>query len=89
MPHRSPALLPPALPSPGQFLYEPFPVESSLHLHLHDHLNAEIASGSIQSHQDALHYLTWTFFFRRLLLNPSFYDLTDTKPETLNLYLSE
>ena len=29
-----------------KFLHEPFPVESSLHLSLHNHLNAEIVGGS-------------------------------------------
>jgi replicative superfamily II helicase len=32
-----------------KFLYEPFPVESSLATSLTDHLNAEIASGTLQS----------------------------------------
>ena len=32
-----------------KFLYEPFPVESSLHNTLVDHLNAEIASGTLKS----------------------------------------
>ena len=31
-----------------KFLYEPFPVESSLHGVLPDHLNAEIVAGTIQ-----------------------------------------
>ncbi len=50
-----------------QFLYEPFPVESSLAQHLHDHLNAEVAAGTIASKQDAIDYLTWTYLFRRLV----------------------
>ncbi|GJP66452.1 hypothetical protein CLOP_g23384 [Closterium sp. NIES-67] len=72
-----------------KFLYEPFPVESSLHLVLHDHLNAEVAGGSIASVQDAMDYLTWTFFFRRLLCNPSFYGLSDTSAESINVFLSD
>ncbi|CAI5520447.1 unnamed protein product [Closterium sp. Naga37s-1] len=72
-----------------KFLYEPFPVESSLHLVLHDHLNAEVAGGSIASVQDAMDYLTWTFFFRRLLCNPSFYGLSDTSAEPVNVFLSD
>ena len=47
-----------------KFLYEPFPVESSLHNVLPDHLNAEVVAGMIQSRQEALDYLTWTYFFR-------------------------
>ncbi|MED6279107.1 activating signal cointegrator 1 complex subunit [Characodon lateralis] len=54
-----------------KFLYEPFPVESSLLSVLSDHLNAEIAAGTISSKQDAMDYITWTYFFRRLVMNPS------------------
>lgn len=49
-----------------KFLYEPFPVESSLKDQIYNHINAEIATGTITSKQDALDYVTWTFFFRRL-----------------------
>eukprot|EP00850_Spirogloea_muscicola_P003370 SM000013S26539 [mRNA] locus=s13:882491:898189:- [translate_table: standard] len=70
------------------FLYEPFPVESSLAGQLHDHLNAEVVAGTIANTQDALDYLTWTYFFRRLVMNPSYYDLDETTSESINLYLS-
>ncbi|KAJ2642524.1 activating signal cointegrator 1 complex subunit 3, partial [Coemansia sp. RSA 1694] len=43
-----------------KFLHEPFPVESSLHNHLAEHINAEIASGTVKSAQDAVDYLSWT-----------------------------
>ena len=58
-----------------KFLYEPFPVESSLLAVLPDHLNAEIVAGTIQSRQDAVDYMTWTYFFRRLVQNPSYYGM--------------
>ncbi|KAH7340050.1 Sec63 Brl domain-containing protein [Pyrenochaeta sp. MPI-SDFR-AT-0127] len=57
------------------FLHTGFPVESSLHKVLDNHLSAEISAGTIATKQDALDYLTWTFFFRRLHKNPSFYGL--------------
>jgi len=60
-----------------KFLYEPFPVESSLPGQLHDHFNAEVVAGTIASKQDAVDYLTWTYFYRRLLMNPSYYGLDD------------
>ncbi|XP_071253079.1 activating signal cointegrator 1 complex subunit 3 [Salvelinus alpinus] len=71
-----------------KFLYEPFPVESSLLGVLSDHLNAEIAAGTITSKQDAMDYITWTYFFRRLVMNPSYYSLDDISHETINKYLS-
>lgn len=71
-----------------KFLYEPFPVESSLLTVLSDHLNAEIAAGTIASKQDAMDYITWTYFFRRLVMNPSYYNLEDISHESINKYLS-
>ncbi|CAD5122095.1 DgyrCDS10545 [Dimorphilus gyrociliatus] len=72
-----------------KFLYEPFPVESNLLAVLPEHLNAEIVAGTIQSKQEAMDYITWTYFFRRLIINPSYYDLEDTDHGTLNVYLSK
>lgn len=57
------------------FLHTGFPVESSLHKVLDNHLGAEVSAGTITTKQDALDYLTWTFFFRRLHKNPSYYGL--------------
>lgn len=57
------------------FLHTGFPVESSLHNVLDNHLGAEVSAGTIITKQDALDYLTWTFFFRRLHKNPSYYGL--------------
>ncbi|XP_030474192.1 DExH-box ATP-dependent RNA helicase DExH14 [Syzygium oleosum] len=71
-----------------KFLYEPFPVESSLREQLHDHINAEIVSRTICHKEDAIHYLTWTYLFRRLTVNPAYYGLDETDPETLSSYLS-
>ncbi|KAH6758463.1 U5 small nuclear ribonucleoprotein helicase [Perilla frutescens var. frutescens] len=71
-----------------KFLYEPFPVESSLREQLHDHINAEIVSGTIRHKEDAIHYLTWTYLFRRLGVNPAYYGLEHTDPGTLSSYLS-
>ncbi|KAJ5101298.1 hypothetical protein NUU61_003520 [Penicillium alfredii] len=57
------------------FLHTGFPVESTLHKVLDNHLGAEVSAGTISTKQDALDYLTWTFFFRRLHKNPSYYGL--------------
>jgi activating signal cointegrator complex subunit 3 len=70
-----------------KFLYEPFPVESSLASQLHNHLNAEIVGGTVRSRADALDYLTWTYFFRRLIQNPSYYHLDSNEPSAINDFL--
>ncbi|PHH92530.1 hypothetical protein CDD83_7027 [Cordyceps sp. RAO-2017] len=57
------------------FLHTGFPVESSLHTVLDNHLCAEVSAETVLTKQDALDYLTWTFFFRRLHKNPSYYGL--------------
>ena len=61
-----------------KFLYSPFPLESSLHAQLCDHLNAEIASGSVQCLSDAMEFLSWTYLFRRVSVNPDFYGVLPT-----------
>ena len=71
-----------------KFLYEPFPVESSLLEVIPDHLNAEIASGSIKTRQDCIDYMTWTYLFRRLFLNPSYYKLEGVDERNINTFLS-
>ncbi|XP_046669965.1 activating signal cointegrator 1 complex subunit 3-like [Homalodisca vitripennis] len=71
-----------------KFIYEPFPVESSLLAVLADHLNAEIVAGTIKSRQEALDYLTWTYFFRRLLCNPTYYGLESLEDHNINRFLS-
>ena len=72
-----------------KFLYEPFPVESSLANSLTDHLNAEIAAGTLSSRKHCIDYLTWTYFFRRLTKNPAFYNVDITDANGVNNYLKE
>ncbi|KDD76083.1 Sec63 Brl domain-containing protein, partial [Helicosporidium sp. ATCC 50920] len=71
-----------------KFLYEPFPVESSLPLVLPDQLCAEVAAGTVRSLPDALNWLGWSFYQRRLEHNPSFYGLPDARPPSVARHLS-
>ena len=70
-----------------KFLHEPFPVESSLHFQLHNNINAEIAGGSVYSLVDCVQYLSWTYLFRRLLVNPSYYGLQEATSKALEEHL--
>lgn len=72
-----------------KFLNEALPIESHLQVYLHDAFVSEISTKIIGSTQDAVDWSTYTYFYRRLLANPSFYGLTDTSHEGLSTHLSE
>ncbi|KAH8732787.1 pre-mRNA splicing factor [Phaeosphaeriaceae sp. PMI808] len=72
-----------------KFLNEALPIESYLHDYLHDAFVAEISSKTIESTQEAVDWSTYTYFYRRLLANPSYYNLHDTSHEGLSAHLSE
>ena len=73
-----------------KFLYEPFPVESSLHLPgvLADHLNAEVAAGTVTSIQDGLDFLSWSYLFRRVPASPSFYGCAGSDDASVDAFFS-
>ena len=72
-----------------KFLSEALPIESQLQSYMHDAFVTEISTKTIESTQDAVDWTTYTYFYRRLLANPSFYGLSDTTHEGLSTYLSE
>jgi pre-mRNA-splicing helicase BRR2 len=72
-----------------KFLNEALPIESYLHDFLHDAFVAEISAKTIESTQEAVDWSTYTYFYRRLLANPSYYNLHDTSHEGLSTHLSE
>ncbi|KAG6325404.1 hypothetical protein E4U44_005144 [Claviceps purpurea] len=72
-----------------KFLNEALPVESHLHNYLHDAFVTEISTKMIESGDDAINWTTFTYFYRRLLANPSYYSLTSTTHEGLSNYMSD
>ncbi|CAZ85685.1 unnamed protein product [Tuber melanosporum] len=72
-----------------KFLNEALPIESHLPAYLHDAFVTEISTKTIGSTQDAVDWSTYTYFYRRLLANPSYYSLTDISHEGLSTHLSE
>lgn len=70
-----------------KFLHKPFPVESSLHKCLHNHLNAEIVSGTLSTIDNCFDFLTWTYLFRRMVMNPSYYGIEDASASSLKKFV--
>lgn len=73
----------------SHFLTNAMPVESVLAHTLHDPFLHEISTRTINTKQDCVDWLTYTFFYRRLAQNPSFYALEDTSHLGVSEYLSE
>lgn len=71
-----------------KFLYEPFPIESSLHLNLSDHLNAEIATGLVSESKSALDFLKSSYLGIRVRRNPLYYGAEGKDPELIDRYLT-
>ncbi|KAL2889402.1 Pre-mRNA-splicing factor brr2 [Ceratocystis lukuohia] len=72
-----------------KFLNEALPVESHLHNFLNDAFVTEVSTKMIESIDDAINWTTFTYFYRRLLANPSYYALTDTSHDGLSTYISD
>ncbi|KAL1837430.1 hypothetical protein VTJ49DRAFT_3782 [Mycothermus thermophilus] len=72
-----------------KFLNEALPVESHLHECLTDAFVTEISTKMIESGEDGINWATFTYFYRRLLANPSYYGLSNPTHEGLSQYLSD
>ncbi|KAH9477321.1 U5 small nuclear ribonucleoprotein 200 kDa helicase [Psilocybe cubensis] len=73
-----------------KFLSEGLPIESHLPTgYLHDYFLAEIAVKTIENKQDAMDVLTWTYFYKRMLENPNYYNLHNTSHQHVSDHLSE
>eukprot|EP01130_Rhizamoeba_saxonica_P004092 TRINITY_DN1684_c0_g1_i1.p1 TRINITY_DN1684_c0_g1~~TRINITY_DN1684_c0_g1_i1.p1 ORF type:complete len:2137 (-),score=539.86 TRINITY_DN1684_c0_g1_i1:63-5960(-) len=71
-----------------KFVFEPVPVESHLDHYLHDHINAEIVTKTIDNKQDVVDYITWTFYYRRLTRNPNYYNIKGASHKHISDHLS-
>ncbi|KAF2863346.1 Sec63-domain-containing protein [Piedraia hortae CBS 480.64] len=72
-----------------KFLAEALPVESQLQGYLHDAFVAEISTKTIENTQEASEWTADTYFYRRMLANPSYYGLKSRSDEDISAYLSE
>ena len=72
-----------------KFLQEPLPAESYLDHFLHDHMCAETIVKMIENKQDAVDYVTWTLYYRRLSQNPNYYNLQGVSHRHISDHLSE
>ena len=70
------------------FLFKPLPVESHLgDASISDFFNAEIVARIITTQQEAVDWLTWTFYYRRLRANPNYYNMLGASNEHVSEHL--
>ncbi len=72
-----------------KMIHDPLPIESHLDHYLHDHINAEVVSHTIENKPDAVDYLTWTFYYKRLVQNPNYYNLQGVSHRHISDQLSD
>ena len=72
-----------------KLLQEPLPLESYLDHFLHDHMCAETVVKMIENKQDAVDYVTWTLYYRRLGQNPNYYNIQGVSHRHVSDHLSE
>jgi activating signal cointegrator complex subunit 3 len=58
-------------------------------MQLENHFNAEISAGTIKSKEAAMQYLEYTYLYRRLQQNPTYYELEEKTDQAINNYLSK
>ena len=73
----------------SRFLNDGIPLECYYHSVIHDIFISEICTGTFKTRQDCIDWLTFTYFYRRLQMNPSFYDAYDTSHVGVSEYLSD
>ncbi|EEQ38863.1 hypothetical protein CLUG_02989 [Clavispora lusitaniae ATCC 42720] len=73
----------------ARFVAAPLPVESALDGSLAAPFAYEVAVRTFRSKQDAVDWLTYTWLYRRLAQNPSFYGLKDVSHLGVSEFLSE
>ncbi|CCG83995.1 protein of unknown function [Taphrina deformans PYCC 5710] len=72
-----------------KFLDEALPIESQFPAIIHDNFITEISTQTIESKQEAVDWITWTLFYRRLAANPAYYGLEDISHDQLSSFLSD
>lgn len=71
-----------------KFLLQPIPVESFIDRNLHEHLISSLVSGTVSRRQEAVNFLTWTFYYRRIFVNPNFYGMKGRSSHVVSLQVS-
>lgn len=72
-----------------KFLCDGLPTESSLPYHVIDLLTTEFANQTLETKQDCIDLLTYTYLYRRIHANPSFYGIQDVTADEISSYLTE
>ncbi|KAL6941353.1 hypothetical protein ACO0RG_002482 [Hanseniaspora osmophila] len=73
----------------SKFLSEGEPLESFFPFNLGEFLLSECSNGIVTSKSDIMEWITYSYFYRRIHANPSYYGVKDTSSIGLSAYLTE
>ncbi|CCH61478.1 hypothetical protein TBLA_0E04240 [Henningerozyma blattae CBS 6284] len=72
-----------------KFISDAVPIESYLQFNYHNQLINDISNSIVRSKQDCVDLLTFSFFYRRIHANPSYYGFSDTSQLGISAFLTE
>lgn len=72
-----------------KFLQEPLPTESFMYFRLHDAFINGISNSIIENKQECVDWITYTYFYRRIHANPTFYGVKNNTEYGISAYLTE
>ncbi|CCC68571.1 hypothetical protein NCAS_0B04870 [Naumovozyma castellii] len=72
-----------------KFLSESMPTESFEYFYLHDLFLNEIGNKVLRNKQDCIDLITYSYFYRRIHANPSYYGVKDLSSVGISAYLTE
>ena len=71
----------------SNYLFDALPIESQIMYRFHNEINTEIVCRRISNFMDIIKFMSWTYYFRRLSQNPSYYGVHSNSLKIISDFL--